>query len=642
VPGAESLEGLIYQQRYVYLRVLSQLAAEAMESDDSGKSISDFSVEGWTTEDGPVWDVIVAYCDGRMDLVECKDTGIQKDDRSTFYKRIRKEVAGGVDPSKLQPTWVTDPNKQSANTLAHLEGIPIAVAGLTTFPVFNTAWKNVTTTERAVQEAFDCLCDVSLQPEQSDSIGTDDSDEAESKTRPLSFAEAKSVLANLKVVRQRFADFEHPIKQLALGVFTSGTPESVKHFVTGVLSNTITKTGWAKFTITEFRDQIGATIVEGRLAGSIRDLFVRGAASAIPPTIRRVRWSQLDGRPETKWSLGERLPTYVGDTSVCLVAPMGFGKTVASQMAFELAATEGERGKSLRFEARSLDKLGLQSLLRLVCMLCGAGPTWIAIDGLDEVRNDLREDWIVTLAAIENLSNITVFVTVRREVLDVQEWLSDAIVGFPRVEMSLLTASQVQTAFFEAGLPAPANRQLIEVLRNPLLLSLYAGFVTPADMPMAESGDATAFLVIDQFWKRRVRGESIGQRLEGSETSSIERKRKAATYLSDGSLNDETVIARSSDTEIASGIEMLLREGVILECGLDAVTWIHDWLREYAIVQALRSRTSDPTAVSLAKQIATGSLTDAVSRLAASGGMKWVFSNPVSGSPAEFYRRSGM
>lgn len=633
MPGAESLEGLIYQQRWIYFRVLSELATESLGGDSSAAAISGFSVEGWLNDDGPVWDVVVEYDDGRVDLVECKDTAIGKEDRRTFYKRIRKEIVAGFNPSKFHPTWVTDPDKQPPNSLTHLEGIAQTVDSLSGFPSFNASWKYVTSIERAVQEALDCLCDFSASNQKTE-LGA--AIETVPKLRPLTFDEAKLVLKNLTVARHRFMDFEQPIKQLAIGVFTTGTPDSVKQFVTGLLSNAITEVGRAKFNVSEFREQIGAIIIQADLADRIRDLFIQGSGSGLLPKIRRVRWSHIRATPETTWTLTDRLPTYDIRKCACVVAAMGVGKTVASQMAIERASDSFGNGKTLRFEARSLDRDDLRSMLRLVCVLCGTGPTWIAIDGLDEVRHDLRDEWRTTLAAIESLDNVTLFVTVRREVLIVQDWLADTVVGLPRLEMDRLTAEQVKHAFTAVGLPAPVNRRLIEILRNPLLLSLYASFVSVDDMPLAQSGEATAYSVIDEFWKRRVRGGSIGLRLDGEEKAAIERKRKAARYLANQSLGETRVLTRSDDPDTSSGIEMLLREGVVLEYGLDAVVWIHDWLREYAIVEALRGGTTDATAIAFAKQIDVNLLPDAVARSAAAGGMKWVLSDPSVGTAPGF------
>jgi hypothetical protein len=165
---------------------------------------------------------------------------------------------------------------------------------------------------------------------------------------------------------------------------------------------------------------------------------------------------------------------------------MGIGKTVASQLAFEQEATQGQPSRTLRIEARTLDAARVDALLRLSCMLCGVGPTWIAIDGLDEIPHNLGQQWIRVLSILTSLPNLTVLVTARREVLAVHEWLDDAVSPLHRVDMQLLSTTQVEQAFSKVGLPPPKNPQLVAVLRNPFLLSLYADIVASTDMPLAE------------------------------------------------------------------------------------------------------------------------------------------------------------
>ena len=44
----------------------------------------------------PTWDVRSRSPTAPVRLAECKDTEITKDDRLTFYDRLRKEVASGT------------------------------------------------------------------------------------------------------------------------------------------------------------------------------------------------------------------------------------------------------------------------------------------------------------------------------------------------------------------------------------------------------------------------------------------------------------------------------------------------------------------------------------------------------------------
>lgn len=126
MPGAESLGGLVYQQRYVHFRVLSQLALQAI-GPNAAPHIVKFSVEGWTRENGPVWDIIFEFSDGMWELHECKDTAIAKEDRLIFYDRLRRQIAAGTPAEKIRPIWVTDPDKQTPNALKNLEGMAATI-----------------------------------------------------------------------------------------------------------------------------------------------------------------------------------------------------------------------------------------------------------------------------------------------------------------------------------------------------------------------------------------------------------------------------------------------------------------------------------------------------------------------------------
>jgi hypothetical protein len=642
MPGAESLGGLIYQQRYVHFRVLSQVALKAAGATSDAPHVVKFSVEGWNGDQGPVWDIIFEFSNGTLELHECKDTAISKEDRLIFYDRLRRQIASGTPAEEIRPVWVTDPDKQTPNALKYLEGIADTIGTLDLTQLAAESPLRMNSTADAIREAVHRLCHYTPEEEASTSDGDSDP-KAQKKPpqrdwpRPCSFAEAKAVLKNVRIVRQRFVELDQSIQLLSAGVFTSGTPDSVQKFVTGVLTERVVNEGKADFTVDEFLQAVGTTALEQGLSGLLRDLMTFSAGSRLRPNVRRIIWRNLGGAPVTAWTLAERVPDYQPGRSGCLLADMGIGKTVASQLSFALQATQSHPSRTLRLEVRNLDEPRLDALLRLVCMLCGVGSTWLAIDGLDEAPQRMREQWIRVLGALLALPNLTLLVTVRREVFTVQEWLAEAVAALPRLPLQPLSTQQVQQSFAAVGLPVPSNGRLVEVLRNPFLLSLYADIITPAEMPLAESGEVTAFRVIDEFWQRRVRGISVGQRAVGDSELSQEPKRKAAVFLGEQSLAGEMVIVRSGlDAEVEKGIEMLLREGVLREQGAAAVTWAHEWLREYAIIETLVTRLETVSAASLAKTIYDSCDTDHVARAAAAAGLKWIAANPAVGSSRDY------
>jgi hypothetical protein len=635
--GADSLRGFVYQQRFVTFRVLGNVSLRAAALAGGLPGIAKFWIEGRTSKDSPVWDVSIEYIDASIDLDECKDTGIDKDDRLVFYDRIRTEIASGIAADRIRPGWVTDPEKQSANALSHLEGIAGAALNTNLASLSAKLPSSVTSVQTALQEAVFRLCHFTGK----DEVEVDGKKKKNKKQVPraCTFDEAKQVLGKLHVARHRLADFDQALKLLPAGLFSQGTSDAINHFVTGVLTNTIVNKGFAEFTVDGFLQAVGTVAIGARVEGRMRHLLTFSAASGFTPPIRLVRWNQLPGKPTTRWELANRLGDYPSG-SITLVAGMGVGKTVGSQLAAEKEATQRASARVLRLEARLLDEAHLDTLVQLACLLAGVGPTWIGIDGLDEVPSTLRATWGRTLGALNSLPNVTLFVTVRREVLAVQNWLQDLLASLQRVTMEALAPGQVQKAFADVGLPVPQNEPLIRVLQNPFLLSLYADIVTPEDMPLATGGNATAFRVLEEFWTRRVLGESIGQRAVGdSEAASSASKRAAAVFLGERSLAGDLTIPRDpAKREIDAGVEMLLREGVLRYQGTGGVTFIHEWLREYAIVDTLRTRCQELTAVTLARRIISDCTVDQVARSAAAGGMKLVLSNPLLGTPADFLR----
>lgn len=629
--GETSLRGLAgYQQRYVTVRVLADLAARAIGENAAVPHLVEFSIEGQTSDDAPSWDVRFVDSDGKIELHECKDTQISRQDRLVFYDRLRKEVASGTPIERIRPVWVTDPGKQTENALEYIGGIADTVKDLNLSSVTKELPKRVDSISRAIQEAVYRLCHHTGEEPK-------DGEKKRELPRSCSFDEAKALLQRIGIARHRFDDLDQSVKLLATGLLTKGSAQAIYTFVTGVLTEEIVNKREARFTIDELLAAVGTTAIEVDVEGRVRNLLSFRAASGFSQPIRLVKWIGLPDQPTTKWTLAERVPEYVSGRSCLVVAAMGVGKTVASQMAFADEAGKLHRGRVLRVEARTLEGEDLDALVRLACMLCGVGPTWLAIDGLDEISHVLRTPWERALGELAALPNLTLFVTVRREVLAAREWLGNMAAPLARIEIQRLEPTQVKAAFAGVKLPEPTNVRLVEALQNPFLLSLYANIVTPTDMPLAESGEVPAFLVVDEFWKRRVRGVSEGQRAVGESEHSQEPKRKAALHLSDKSLSGELAISRGSDDpQIDSGLEMLLREGVIRDQGTNAVAWIHEWIREYALIDRLLSRCKSASGIALAQQIVADCTIDHVGRSAAAGGVKWVAANSSAGTPTDF------
>jgi hypothetical protein len=282
--GEDSLLGLVYQQRYAHYRVLSQLALDMAKISGGPAELVRFIVEGRGGVGGPIWDVVFEFPNGVLDVHECKDTAIAKEDRLTFYDRLRREVAGGTPVDKIRPVWVTDPSKQTKNILSHLEGIPLAVKKADWKKLPATLPKRIGSSKTALQEAIWRLCHYTGE-KPTKKTASKSKRKKKSPTvaptakwpRACTLDEAKTLLSNLSIARHRFEELDQSIKLLSTGVFATGTPASVQKFVTGVLTEEVVEKKKAEFTVPEFIAAIGTAAVEHSVSDVLQDLMTFSA-----------------------------------------------------------------------------------------------------------------------------------------------------------------------------------------------------------------------------------------------------------------------------------------------------------------------------------------------------------------------------
>ena len=288
----------------------------------------------------------------------------------------------------------------------------------------------------------------------------------------------------------------------------------------------------------------------------------------------------------------------------------------------------------IRVEALDLDRDTMDVLLRLVCILCGLAPTWLCIDGLDEVRSDCRDKWKLLVRCLLSLPDLMLIATARQEVVAAQLWLQD--IGLQERILPRLTERQVSDEFHRVRLPVPENPSLLDVLRTPQLLSFYARVVTRDDMPLAQSGEVTAFQVIKAFWQRTVLSASVGHRSPGDADGSQHPKRLAAEHMLQQTMDGELCLRPGSCApDVADGYENLRREGVIVRETTYAYRWIHDWVRDYAIIDYIISNISNLNVASLLDQV-TSVRVEHVARTAAVAGVKWIIAHPDSGTAQDY------
>jgi hypothetical protein len=581
-------------------------------------------VESRTSPTGPAWDIRLELADGLIQLRECKDTKISKEDREVFYRRVRKELAAGTLPNRLSAGWVMDRDKQPGQMLSHLKAMKRLAEQSNGIVIPSEPPQRVSSAEKAIQEALyylakPCICN-----------------EARCVCKaPCSLDDACKVLAGLEVDCWRADDLSASVQLLAENVFTGGTGAAIWRYVCGELTERICGQGHAEYTTESFLSAVQTGPLALTASGLLKDLLVFNSAAGHRPTIPALAWRRLAGEPTNVWPLRERLPELQGSRSCVVMAQVGVGKSVTSQQAFEEAIRCRDPHHVLRVEAGDIDEAHLDALLQLTCVLSGIAPTWLAVDGLDEISRNNCTGWQRTVRRLLSVPNLTLLLTAREEVVAAHQWLQKITDTVAPVTLPRLSIEQVRGAFEEVGLPVPTSGSLIEVLRTAFLFSLYAGVVTPSDLPLADSGEVTAFQVIETFWRRAVLAESVGHRLVGDEQRSQQAKRDALAYLVDQTVAGHISISRLNVAgRVSDGIEMLVREGALLEGG-QSVQWMHDWLREYALVDYVVSRVSNSSIPELAAAIVAISV-DHVARTAAVAGLKWMAAH-VEWGTAETY-----
>jgi hypothetical protein len=433
------------------------------------------------------------------------------------------------------------------------------------------------------------------------------------------------------------------VSQLVGKVFQGGTAAALVQNIRGHLTTEIRTKGEASNTLDGFVDEVGTLSVMVSVEGSLKRFLAKySAAAPYIPLPGSIVWVQLPESPTKEWPIAQRAPEYSTRKSQVVIASQGVGKTVLSQQAFAQVGREWNKHRVLRVDAALLEEDLTNDLLSICTVLSGLGPTWLAVDGLDAIDRSRSVIWRTTIDRILANPCIVLLVMAREEVLEAGEWLQTLTMRLPSLLLKPLSVDQVRDAFTEVMLNPPRNESLLKVLRNPFLLSLYARIATPLDLPLEDSGEVTAFQVVEKFWSMRVRTPSEGYRLVGELAESSAAKRASAKYLAEKTREGSLIIQRPDcDLLVQRGIQMLLHEGVLVAQGTYSVRWFHDWLREYSLVDLIVSEIESVGPVQLAEKVVflaeLENRPDYVVRAAAVGGAKWIVAKGNQWGPVEDY-----
>ncbi len=612
--GGSGLGGYVYQQDYIAFRIMSSEARRILIPSDMRDCVASFNVEGQQSPDGPVWDVGWKLENETVHLRECKNTAIKREDRKKFYARIRDEIAHGTLPSQLYIGWVTDPNKQDGRILSHLESMA-SIAASCSEVSGNELPNSVDSGEDALREGLYFL-----------------SVNRSANSSPIALPIARELLSRLSIDRFRADDLAASVELLAPSVFKAGVGATIRELIQGNLSTTIQRRNSASYTREAFLESLGISQLTLEFADQFRDILEFHSVRPTSTRIPSVTWSCRPDRPAKVWPLLERLSSSDWGRSFVLIAGTGVGKTTTSlQMCVEQAQATS-RYQVLRVEAGNVDVALIEALPRLSCTLAGVCRTWLAIDGLDQIAMTTKQLWRQTIQRLLSIPNVAVVITARREVVTSHDWMQELLSQLPEISLDELTEDQVIAEFLDVGLPAPRNLDLIRCLKNPFLFSVYARITSDLSMPLNDPGQVTAFDVIRVFWGRRVTAESEGHRaVVDPSINSAFAKRSAVDHLAKQAIAGHIVHERPSDNvTVHAGIEMLCREGVLMDHSSITVVWRHAWFREYAMIDSLIGIHETPT-VNVVALAVCGIAADHAARIGAVGGCRWILSNPQLG-----------
>ena len=157
---------------------------------------------------------------------------------------------------------------------------------------------------------------------------------------------------------------------------------------------------------------------------------------------------------------------------------------------------------SLRLSPQSPHILDARHTLQALLRSGSAGRVVLLLDGLNEAgpkREKLLQE-IETLGAWEGVG---ILVTERSARL-----LDYALPGFLPLELSPLTAAQVEEQLRAKGLALPSSEKLLQLLTTPMLLFLYLESAASAGGALPESREALVERFLDDLLRRALRADS--------------------------------------------------------------------------------------------------------------------------------------
>ena len=432
----------------------------------------------------PVWDGTFTV-GARVVVDECNLGGPTRNDRVTFYRRLRATMASGVAAETLIPRFTV-----GRGSVEHLDRWTDlgAQAQMATVPTEPPA--RVDSAQKGAAEALYYL--TTSTPVWKLKKSDDDASENVSATTPMSIEDARALLARLEIdAESTIDDLDAEIRRQleALG---------------------------ASLAIDELVDLLGGWI--GRIARSTTWHADLTADSLNANLTLVARYLTVPLAIEELW---HRLRTTKPPTPITMIAEQPWREVQP-----QVEAAVGDRAANNRLVLMSEGGIGKSHLLAKLCGETGGTLVWIdAVAALLDVEN------AVTLGAWASARRgdaVTVFVDAIDQIADPAGLLASlerALVGhdgaviyvamrfatwagmrdrLPRwrdVRLAGWTNDRIR-ALADAGRREPLSSDLIDLLRTPLLLDLFLRTFGAADAIPA--GLATRHGVLRAYFERRV------------------------------------------------------------------------------------------------------------------------------------------
>lgn len=483
--GYTARTGFHYQDLYLLFRVLRNASDSLDEAWQNGnpdvlqildKNGVRYGIEASPRTDatagqptvGPDWDVLV-LTRGKLEFAEVKSGTISKDDRLTFWKRLRRELGSNSrKKTEVVPILVVDPN--TAGDLNKWQELAATASKFSGSSPSAEPTNNVLTAVQLLDEALWCLC----QPDNSKS-GDDPA---------VTLTIARNALGRFELHSHEAQQLDLSVFQLIELLFPGGLADTEQTLLLGWLSKraTASSQGRRLFTIRELLAEIGVLELAASLtAGTLkewRDLWNEVPQGVIARTHLQLGEAGESVPAEKVQPAALEALTSGTNRSFLILGPGGAGKsTFVAQAAHK--ATQ-RRDVVLHCGADDVTPSELEQLIKafrfraaLAVIKSPNVRACIFVDGLDEAEPALRKRWGQLLVRLTALPNVFLMASVREAVWNGDGELRKELDSWPNLTLTLWPEKLVRDLLAPTLYAEKLPSSVIGLLTTPILLDLF-------------------------------------------------------------------------------------------------------------------------------------------------------------------------